>query len=98
MTIITAEDDYQVVTIESKSKASTLDELIDIFRGIAVALNYDAEQVAERLPTQYELDERDEITLPPRSSGFGGSHVGSIPSPAKSKKPSYWESSRHLYD
>tara|TARA_R110000850_G_scaffold126014_3_gene244838 strand:+ start:95 stop:298 length:204 start_codon:yes stop_codon:yes gene_type:complete len=58
MTIITAEDDYQVVTIESKSKASTLDELIDIFRGIAVALNYDAEQVAERLPTQDELDER----------------------------------------
>lgn len=58
MTIITAEDDYQVVTIESKSEASTLDELIDIFRGIAIALNYDAEQVAERLPTQVELDER----------------------------------------
>tara|TARA_R110000772_G_scaffold82229_1_gene174505 strand:+ start:373 stop:600 length:228 start_codon:yes stop_codon:yes gene_type:complete len=58
MTIITAEDDYQVVTIESKSEASTLDELIDIFRGVAVALGYDPEQVAERLPTQFELDER----------------------------------------
>jgi hypothetical protein len=84
MTIITAEDDYQVVTIESKSEASTLDEFIDIFRGIAVALNYDAEQVAERLPTQEELDEREEITLPPRNSGFGGGHVGSIPNPGKS--------------
>ena len=58
MTIITAEDDYQVVTIESKSEASTLDELIDIFRGVAVALGYDSEQVAERLPNQFELDEQ----------------------------------------
>ena len=91
MTIITAEDDYQVVTIESKSEASTLDEFVGMCAGIAVALGYKPEQVAERLPTQEEIDEREEITLPPRNSGFGGSHVGSIPNPGKSKKPSYWD-------
>lgn len=52
MTIITVEDDYQVVTIESKSETNTLDEFIDIFRGIAVALGYDSEQVAERMLTK----------------------------------------------
>jgi hypothetical protein len=52
MTIITVEDDYQVVTIKSKSKASTLDEFIEMCAGIAVALGYDTEQVAERLPTK----------------------------------------------
>ena len=98
MTIITAEDDYQVVTIESKSKASTLDEFVGMCAGIAVALGYKPEQVAERLPTQEEIDGRKEITLPPRNLGFGGSHVGSIPNPAEPKKQSYWEAMRHLYD
>jgi hypothetical protein len=58
MTIITAEDDYQVVTIKSKSKANTLTEFVEMCRGIALTLGYDAEQVAERLPAQVELHER----------------------------------------
>lgn len=95
MTIITVEDDYQVVTIKSKSKASTLDEFVKMCAGIAVALGYDPDYVAEKM-----LDERggevswlaagfkpgeiikgEEITLPPRNSGFGGGHVSSTPDP-----------------
>lgn len=53
MTIITVEDDYQVVTIKSKSKASTLDEFVKMCAGIAVALGYDPDYVAEKM-----LDER----------------------------------------
>ena len=90
MTIITVEDDHQVVTIESKSKASTLDEFVKMCAGIAVALGYDPEQVAARLPTQVELDKREvnnikdlhahvkEHAIPPKYSGWGGKYVSNL--------------------
>ena len=85
MTIITAEDDYQVVTIESKSEASTLGEFFEMCAGIAVALGYDSEQVAERM-----LDEREgEVAwsaagfkpgeiIKCEYSGLSGKYVGNL--------------------
>lgn len=54
---LTAEDEYRVVTIESKATGLPLSEVIRMFRGIAMALEYHPESVMAQMPDEHELDE-----------------------------------------
>jgi len=53
---ITCEDEYKIVTIESKATGLPLSELILMFRGAAMALEYHPDAVRAQIPDEYELD------------------------------------------
>ncbi len=52
-----AEDEYKIVTIESKATGIPLSELVRMFRGLAMALEYHPDSVRAQIPDEYELDE-----------------------------------------
>ena len=53
---ITAEDEYKIVTIESKATGLNISELVLMFRGIAMGLEYHPDTVRSNIPDEHELD------------------------------------------
>ncbi len=51
-----AEDEYKIVTIESKATGIPLSELVLMFRGLAMAQEYDSDSVRAQIPDEHELD------------------------------------------
>ena len=51
------EDEYKIVTIESKATGLNISELVLMFRGLAIALEYHPDTVRSNIPSENELDD-----------------------------------------
>ena len=54
---LVAEDEYKIVTIESKATGLNISELVLMFRGLAMALEYHPDSVRAQIPDENELDD-----------------------------------------
>jgi hypothetical protein len=54
---ITAEDEYQIVSITNKDKGLNIDELVTMFRTIALALTYHPDSVRNAMPDEHDIAE-----------------------------------------
>ncbi len=54
---LTTEDEYSIVTIESKETGLSIDKVVQMFRSIAHANEYSSDNIAALIPNEHQLDE-----------------------------------------